>query len=144
MNLCRRPLLSFYWLCPWLELRRRKLQLGFDPKYIQFKPEGMGVTICFSPQFMRKKQKPTQTPGTFQWFLVGNLNLGLLIAQLEFAGTTGFYSHPFWKGEGVPWGPLPGSRRISVRSPAALYLLYSEQADCLPYLSNSVHNQNVI
>ena len=124
--------------------RRRKLQLVFDLKYIKFKPEGMDVTLCISPQFMRKKQEPTQTPGTFQRFLVGNMNLGLLIAQLEFAGTTGFYSHPFWKGEGVPWGPLQALGEFQLGVLAALYLSYSEQADCLPYLSNSVHNRNVI
>ena len=42
--------------------RRRELQaLGFDPKYLQFKPQGSGVTLYFSPEFMFKKQRPSQT-----------------------------------------------------------------------------------
>ena len=34
--------------------------LMFDEKYIQFKPKGAGVTLYFSPEFMRKNQKPNQ------------------------------------------------------------------------------------
>ena len=34
--------------------------LRFDPNYIQFKPKGAGVTLYFSPEFMRKNQKPNQ------------------------------------------------------------------------------------
>ena len=34
--------------------------LRFDQNYIQFKPKGAGVTLYFSPQFMRKNQKPNQ------------------------------------------------------------------------------------
>ena len=34
--------------------------LMFDQKYIQFKPKGAGVTLYFSPEFMRKNQKPSQ------------------------------------------------------------------------------------
>ena len=34
--------------------------LVFDQKYIQFKPKGAGVTLYFSPEFMRKNQKPNQ------------------------------------------------------------------------------------
>ena len=33
----------------------------FDPKYIQFKPQGSGVTLYFSPEFMCKNQKPSHT-----------------------------------------------------------------------------------
>ena len=32
--------------------------LRFDQNYIQFKPKGAGVTLYFSPEFMRKNQKP--------------------------------------------------------------------------------------
>ena len=31
-----------------------------DQNYIQFKPKGAGVTLYFSPEFMRKNQKPNQ------------------------------------------------------------------------------------
>ena len=34
--------------------------LMFDQNYIQFKPKGAGVTLYFSPEFMRKNQKPNQ------------------------------------------------------------------------------------
>ena len=34
--------------------------LVFDQKYIQFKFKGAGVTLYFSPKFMRKNQKPNQ------------------------------------------------------------------------------------
>ena len=34
--------------------------LRFDSNYIQFKPKGAGVTLYFSPEFMRKNQKPNQ------------------------------------------------------------------------------------
>ena len=41
--------------------RRSKLQaLRFDQNYLQFKPQGAGVTLYFSPEFMRKNQKPNQ------------------------------------------------------------------------------------
>ena len=41
--------------------RRRELHaLRFDQNYIQFKPKGAGVTLYFSPEFMRKNQKPNQ------------------------------------------------------------------------------------
>ena len=41
--------------------RRSELQvLVFDQNYIQFKPKGAGVTLYFSPEFMRKNQKPNQ------------------------------------------------------------------------------------
>ena len=37
--------------------RHSELQaLVFDPKYIQFKPKGLGVTLYFTPKFMRKNQ----------------------------------------------------------------------------------------
>ena len=32
----------------------------FDPKYIEFKPKGAGVTLYFTPEFMRKNQRPNQ------------------------------------------------------------------------------------
>ena len=48
--------------------RRSELQaLMFDPKYIQFKPKGAGVTLYFSPEFMRKNQKPSQVNDP--WFI---------------------------------------------------------------------------
>ena len=41
--------------------RRSELQaLRFDLNYIQFKPKGAGVTLYFSPEFIRKNQKPNQ------------------------------------------------------------------------------------
>ena len=41
--------------------RRSELQvLRVDQYYIQFKPKGAGVTLNFSPEFMRKNQKPNQ------------------------------------------------------------------------------------
>ena len=41
--------------------RRSELHaLRFDKNYIQFKPKGAGVTLYFSPEFMRKNQKPNQ------------------------------------------------------------------------------------
>ena len=41
--------------------RRSKLHvLRFDQNYIQFKLKGAGVTLYFSPEFMRKNQKPNQ------------------------------------------------------------------------------------
>ena len=41
--------------------RHSELQaLMFDQKYVQFKPKGVGVTLYFSPEFMRKNQKPSQ------------------------------------------------------------------------------------
>ena len=41
--------------------RCSKLQaLVFDPHYIQFKPKGAGVTLYFTPEFMRKNQRPNQ------------------------------------------------------------------------------------
>ena len=41
--------------------RRSELQvLRFDQNYIQFKPKGAGVTLYFSPEFMRKDHKPNQ------------------------------------------------------------------------------------
>ena len=41
--------------------RRSELQaLVFDPQYIQLKSKGAGVTLCFTPEFMRKNQRPNQ------------------------------------------------------------------------------------
>ena len=42
--------------------RRSELHaLRFDQRFdIQFKPKGAGVTLYFSPEFMRKNQKPNQ------------------------------------------------------------------------------------
>ena len=34
--------------------------LVFDLKYIQYKPTGAGVTLNFSPEFMRKSQRSTE------------------------------------------------------------------------------------
>ena len=36
------------------------LGLVFDPQYVQFKPKGAGVTLYFTPEFMRKNQRPNQ------------------------------------------------------------------------------------
>ena len=48
--------------------RRSELQaLVFDSQYIQFKPKGAGVTLYFTPEFMRKNQRPT-IRGTYQRF----------------------------------------------------------------------------
>ena len=45
--------------------RRSKLQASvFDPQYIQFKPKGAGVTLYFTPEFMRKNQRPNQVNDT--------------------------------------------------------------------------------
>ena len=41
--------------------RRSELHaLRFDQNYIQFKTKGAGVTLYFSPEFMRKNRKPNQ------------------------------------------------------------------------------------
>ena len=48
--------------------RRSELQaLVFDQKYIQFKPKGASVTLYFSPEFMRKNQKPNQVNDS--WYI---------------------------------------------------------------------------
>ena len=48
--------------------RRSKLQdLLFDPQYIQFIPKGPGVTLYFTPEFMRKNQRPNQVND--QWYI---------------------------------------------------------------------------
>ena len=48
--------------------RRSELHaLRFDQSYIQFKPKGAGVTLYFSPEFMRKNQKPNQVNDP--WFI---------------------------------------------------------------------------
>ena len=53
--------------------RRSELQaLRFDQNYIQFKPKGAGVTLYFSPEFMRKNQKPNQVNDP--WFIPVVLN----------------------------------------------------------------------
>ena len=41
--------------------------LRFDQNYIQFKPKGAGVTVYFSPEFMRKNQKPN--PVNDPWYI---------------------------------------------------------------------------
>ena len=41
--------------------------LVFDPQYIQFKPKGAGVTLYFTPEFMRKNQRPNQEND--QWYI---------------------------------------------------------------------------
>ena len=71
--------------------RRSELQaLVFDPQYtvytvlmIRFKPKGAGVTLYFTPEFMRKKSGVTRsmTLGTFQRFQLVNQILVLQIAQ---------------------------------------------------------------
>ena len=48
--------------------RRSELHaLRFDQNYIQFKLKGAGVTLYFSPEFMRKNQKPNQVNDP--WFI---------------------------------------------------------------------------
>ena len=48
--------------------RRSELHaLRFDRNYIQFKPKGAGVTLYFSPEFMRKNQKPNQVNDS--WYI---------------------------------------------------------------------------
>ena len=39
----------------------------FDPQYIQFKPKGAGVTLYFTPDFMRKNQRPNQV--NYLWYI---------------------------------------------------------------------------
>ena len=59
--------------------RRSKLQaLVFDPQYIQFKPKGAGVTLYFSPEFMRKNQRPNQVndPWYIPAVLTGKPDIG--------------------------------------------------------------------
>ena len=48
--------------------RHSELQaLMFDQNYLQLKPKGAGVTLYFSPEFMRKYQKPNQVNDP--WFI---------------------------------------------------------------------------
>ena len=48
--------------------RHSELQaLMFYQKYIQFKPKGAGFTLHFSPEIMRKNQKPSQMNDP--WFI---------------------------------------------------------------------------
>ena len=48
--------------------RRSELDaLRFDQNYMQFKPKGAGVTLYFSPEFMRKNQKLNQVNDP--WFI---------------------------------------------------------------------------
>ena len=49
--------------------KRRELQgLVFDPQCIQFKPKGAGVTLYFSPEFMRKIRDLTmEHPSSPDW-----------------------------------------------------------------------------
>ena len=59
--------------------RRSELQaLVFDPQYIQFKPKGAGVTLYFSPEFMRKNQRPNQVndPWYIPAVLTGKPDIG--------------------------------------------------------------------
>ena len=70
--------------------RRSEFQSqGFDSKFIQFKPNGAGVTLRFSSEFMQN-QNPTliATPGISQQPLLASQNLALLTAQLELLDTT--------------------------------------------------------
>ena len=41
--------------------------LVFDPQYIQFNPKGAGVTLYFTPKFMRKTQRPNQV--NYPWYI---------------------------------------------------------------------------
>ena len=42
--------------------------LVFVPQYIQFKPKGAGVTLYFTPGFMRKNQRPNQVSDL--WYIL--------------------------------------------------------------------------
>ena len=58
--------------------------LVFDPQYIQFKPKGAGVTLFFTPEFMRKNRRPNQVSDPwyiYQRFRRVDQSLVLLIAQ---------------------------------------------------------------
>ena len=48
--------------------------LMFDRKYIQFKPKWAGVTLYFSPEFMRKNQKPNKVNDP--WYISGKSEFG--------------------------------------------------------------------
>ena len=51
--------------------RRSELQtLVFDPQYIQFKPKGARVTVYFTPEFIRKNQRPNQVNDPWYILLV--------------------------------------------------------------------------
>ena len=41
-------------------IRNELKALVFDPQYIQFKPKGTGITSYFTPELMRKNQRPNQ------------------------------------------------------------------------------------
>ena len=71
--------------------RHSELQaLVFDSNQIQFKPKVTGVTLYFSPEFIFKNQKPTQTndPLYIPADPTGMSEFGLLTAKLELLGTT--------------------------------------------------------
>ena len=52
--------------------RRSELQvLVFDKRHIQLKPKGAGVALYFSPEFMRKNQKPNHVSDP--WYMPGVL-----------------------------------------------------------------------
>ena len=57
--------------------------LVFDPQYSQFKQKGTGVTLYFTPEFMRKNPRPNQVNDL--WYipavLTGRPEFGALIAQ---------------------------------------------------------------
>ena len=66
--------------------RRSELQaLVFNPKYIQLKPQGEGVTLYFSPDSCVRIRKlhvdELMTPSTVQQSLLRSLNLALLTVQ---------------------------------------------------------------
>ena len=55
-----------------LARKRNELQaLVFDPQYIQFKLKGPRVTLYFTPEFMRKNQRPNQVNDL--WYIAGVL-----------------------------------------------------------------------
>ena len=56
----------------------------FDLRLYRFKPQGAGVTLYFSPEFIRKNQKYIQTNASWYISVVPKgYSLALLIAQLE-------------------------------------------------------------
>ena len=69
MNRYGRPLLKTVFLLAMASAgRQSELQvLVFDPQYIQFKPEGAGVTLYFSPEFMRKNPRSNQVNDS--WYI---------------------------------------------------------------------------
>ena len=92
--------------------RRSELHaLRFDQNYIQFKPKGAGVTLYFSPEFMRKNQKPNQVndPWYIPAVLTGKPEFGELIIQIIHM-TIGIMPESDRKGRAVCQSWLQGGK----------------------------------